>query len=56
MIVDNANNFITALARNTYRSDSPATPKGVLMVEPEGFCVGEETALDSLRCMVAKIF
>jgi hypothetical protein len=47
MIVDNANNFITALARNTYPSDSPATPKGVLMVEPEGFYVGEETALDN---------
>ncbi len=47
MIVDNANNFITALASNTYPSDSPATPKAVLMVEPEGFYVGEETALDN---------
>ena len=47
MIVDNANNFIRALARNKYSANSPATPKGVLMVEPEGFYVGEETALDN---------
>jgi hypothetical protein len=47
MIVDNANNFIEVLARNEFPADSPATPRGVLMVEPEGFYVGEETALDN---------
>jgi len=67
MIVDNANNFIRALARNKYPANSPATPRAVLMVEPEGFYVGEETALDnhyidlenaagSLHCMVARNF
>jgi len=47
MIVDNANNFIAALTHKEHPADSPATPKGVLMVEPEGFYVGEETALDN---------
>ena len=47
MIVDNAANFIAELASNKYPADSPVTPKAVLMVEPEGFYVGEETALDN---------
>ena len=47
MIVDNAKHFITTLAKTEYPADSPATPKGVLMVEPVGFYVGKETALDN---------
>jgi hypothetical protein len=47
MIVNNANDFLRALEGNEYPADSSPLPKGVLMVEPEGFCVGEETALDN---------
>jgi hypothetical protein len=47
MIVDHANDFIRALEEREFPADSPATPRGVLMVEPEGFYVGEETALDN---------
>jgi hypothetical protein len=47
MIVDNANNFIAALASGAYPADGPATPRAVLMVEPREFYVGRETALDN---------
>ena len=47
MIVDKAKYFISALKSREFPDDSPATPKGVLMVEPEEFYVGEETALDN---------
>jgi hypothetical protein len=47
MIVDTAKGFIHALKENDFPADSPSVPKGVLMVEPEGFYVGEETALDN---------
>ena len=47
MIVDNANNFVSALASGNFPADSPVTPKAALMVEPEGFYVGAETALDN---------
>ena len=47
MIIDNANHFITTLAKKRYPAGSPATPKGVLMVEPVDFYVGTETALDN---------
>jgi hypothetical protein len=47
MIVDNAEDFIRTLGVNDYPADSSSVPKGVLMVEPEGFYVGEETALDN---------
>jgi hypothetical protein len=47
MIVDNASNFIAALASGSFPADSPATPRGVLMVEPVGFYVNAETALDN---------
>jgi hypothetical protein len=47
MIVDKANQFIDALARLRLPADSPVTPRGALMVEPEGFYVGAETALDN---------
>jgi hypothetical protein len=47
MIVDNASKFVSELASNRYPADSPATPRGVMMVEPVGFYVGEETALDN---------
>jgi hypothetical protein len=47
MIVDNASKFVSELASDRYPADSPATPRGVMMVEPIGFYVGEETALDN---------
>jgi len=47
MIVDDAKDFIRTLDVNDYPADSPSVPKGVLMVEPDGFYVGEETALDN---------
>jgi hypothetical protein len=47
MIVDNANNFIAALARGMFPADGQATPKAVLMIEPEGFYVNAESALDN---------
>ena len=47
MIVDNAKDFIRALDVNDYPADSSSVPKGVLMVEPDGFYVGEETVLDN---------
>jgi len=55
MIVDKANNFITALASNNCPADSPATPKAVLMVEPEGFYVGEEIIGLRTRDCVAEL-
>jgi hypothetical protein len=47
MIVDKAGDFIRALNRMDIPRDSPATPRAVMMVEPEGFYVGAETALDN---------
>jgi hypothetical protein len=47
MIVEHANDFVRALEANSFPADSPCVPKGVLMVEPEGFYVGMETALDN---------
>lgn len=47
MIVDNASDFIAALKTLDLPADGRATPRGVLMVEPEGFYVSPETALDN---------
>lgn len=47
MIVYQPDQFIAALARTSFPADFPCTPKRVMMVEPEGFYVGEETALDN---------
>lgn len=47
MIVEHANDFIRALEANNFPADSPCVPKGVMMVAPEGFYVGRETALDN---------
>jgi hypothetical protein len=47
MIVEHANGFIHALEENNFPADSPCVPKGVLMVKPEEFYVGKETALDN---------
>ena len=47
MVVDNANDFIRALEVDEFPADSTSVPRGILMVEPEGFYVGEETALDN---------
>ncbi len=47
MIVDRAKDFIRALSTLDLPVDSPATPRAVMMVEPEGFYVGAETALDN---------
>ncbi len=47
MIVEHANDFIHALEVNNFPADSPSVPKGVLMVKPDDFYVGKETALDN---------
>jgi len=47
MIVEHANDFIRALEVNNFPADSSSVPKGVLMVKPEEFYVGKETALDN---------
>jgi len=47
VIVYTPDQFKTALAETSIPADSPVTPKRVLMIEPEGFYVGEETALDN---------
>jgi len=47
MIVEHANDFVRALEDHNYPAEASALPKGVLMVEPEGFYVGRETALDN---------
>ena len=47
MIVDNARDFIRALAENHYPRLYDPTPGSVMMVEPEGFYVNSESALDN---------
>jgi hypothetical protein len=47
MIVKHASDFIRALEENNLPADSPSVPRGVLMVRPEEFYVGRETALDN---------
>lgn len=47
MIVEHANDFISALEANIFAADSPSVPNAVLMVRPEKFHVGKETALDN---------
>lgn len=47
MITENASEFKDALATMPLPADSPCTPKGVMMVEPKGFYVSPETALDN---------
>jgi hypothetical protein len=47
VIVYKPEQFITALAEANIPAAYPATPKSVMMVEPESFYVGEETALDN---------
>lgn len=47
MIVEHANDFVSALEENNFPADAPSVPKSVLMVKPEEFYVGEETALDN---------
>ncbi len=47
MIVYRPDQFISALAELSLPAVYPATPKSVLMVEPEAFYVGAETALDN---------
>jgi hypothetical protein len=43
VIVYKAIAFVAALSELQLPADSPVTPKAVMMVEPEGFYVGEET-------------
>ena len=45
--MDNANDFIRALEEHPFPRYISSVPKRVLMVEPEGFYVGPETALDN---------
>jgi len=47
VIVNTPDKFIAALAENPFPAEFDPTPRGVFMVEPEGFYVGEETALDN---------
>ena len=47
MIVNKTSDFVAALSDLQLPADSPVTPRAVMMVEPEGFYVGEETALDN---------
>lgn len=47
MIVDNSKDFILALEEHNYPAKFVATPKAVLMVEPEGFYVNAQSALDN---------
>jgi hypothetical protein len=47
VIVYKASHFVAALSELQLPAKLPATPKAVMMVEPEGFYVGEETALDN---------
>lgn len=47
MIVDNAKDFVRALAANNYPRRFDPTPGSVMMVEPEGFYVNSESALDN---------
>lgn len=47
MIVYKPEKFITALAEANIPAAYSATPKSVMMIEPESFYVGEETALDN---------
>jgi len=47
MIVEHPSDFIRALEENNFQADAPSVPKGVLMVEPDEFHVGYETALDN---------
>ena len=45
--MDNANDFISVLEERSFPRESSSVPNRVLMIEPEGFYVGEETALDN---------
>jgi hypothetical protein len=47
MIVDNSHDFLVALKEHEYPAVFDATPKAVLMVEPKGFYVNRESALDN---------
>ena len=47
MIVDNAKDFISALEQNHYPRLHDPTPGSVMLVEPEGFFVNSESALDN---------
>lgn len=47
MIVNNAKDFISALAQNHYPQLHDPTPGSVMLVEPEGFYVNSESALDN---------
>lgn len=47
MIVNSPDQFITALADNDFPVEFDPTLRGVFLIEPEGFYVGEETALDN---------
>jgi hypothetical protein len=47
MIISHANDFIRTLEELDFPADSPCVPKGILMVEPEGFYVSEQSALDN---------
>ena len=47
MIISHANDFIRALKELDLPADSHSVPKRVLMVEPEGFYVNEQSALDN---------
>ena len=47
MIVDNARDFLRALTENHYPRLHDPTPGSVMMVEPEGFYVNSESALDN---------
>ncbi len=47
MIISHANDFIRALKELDLPAGSNSVPKRVLMVEPEGFYVNEQSALDN---------
>ena len=47
MIVDSSNDFVQALKGNEFPAEFNATPDAVLMVEPIGFYVNKESALDN---------
>jgi hypothetical protein len=47
MIVEHANDFIRALEANNFPADAATVPSAVLMVQPEEFSVGTETAADN---------
>lgn len=47
MIVDTAKDFLRELKRGAYPAQFSSTPKAVLMVEPKGFFVNDESALDN---------